>query len=790
MKKNSFLCLFLVLLFVCVLLASCTPHGGDITTDPITESELVTEAPETTEEVTEEVTEELTESETTEAETVTETPETTIECIIPDVPVNIYTPDGKTQTVIVKEGSSLSSAVFELVELPVSGNGVKVEHNGWEYSLTKDGERKTYDFAAPPVVTLDGIHIYPVLEYSYLVSFGAGEGAFPEGADTEFYVKSGEMIDPEKLLTRMPAKADNGEFTYLFLGFSLNGKDVVEFPITIDSPLSFTALYGMEKIEYTLLVHTEYGELIGGGKTKFVSGTQAEIEAVIESYSSYKPADVHVGNARYSFKEIKATREGREWTLELLWNREIVHYTLILDRADTSSIESITVEAGEKFKLPEEKRREDEVRYYDFVGWRDANGHLYNGGYELTVSGDVSFIAEFAPGARKVYTVVFDTEIGVFENGDSTVVLKGYYGDPLIPPIPVAESLIFGEVVYSFFGWGRELPATFGENASYTAVYTTPHAVYFLDFYIDGELYLRVPHYVGTKLEAPERPEFTKNKIFSGWNLPETMPAEGLAVEATTRDAQVIYMLDGEEILKNSAAVGSLVTLAAPAQKQGYTVSGWSTLDINIIEGNSFTMPEHDVCFSAVSTPNLHTVTYILDGVTVYTDSVRFGEIYTVRGIEVRTGYDFTGWQSASGVFEGEGSVIVIPDRDVIFTASFTPCTYAVNYFLDGELIYRDEYLYGAEVTLRPEEYQEGCSFFWSSAGVNISKGSFKMPACDVDIYGAFSDGDNTIIFIVDGDPYGTIGVRAGQTVDLRLIPTKQGYTFTGWTCDEVDVSE
>ncbi len=789
MKKNILFNLFLALLFVCVLLASCTPQGGEVTTAPITESDPITEVPETTHEITEE----LTETETTEADTVTEIPETTVIPEIYEAYAYFYSPDGNVEKVTVKPDTVLTSAVFESVELPVDGNGVKVEHKGWEYSLTKDGERKAYDFAAPPVVTLDGLHIYPVLEYSYLVSFGAGEGAYREGAITEFYFKAGEVIDPADLLARMPEKAEDSEFIYPLLGFSLDGTNLIEFPITAGKqPLEFTALYGKEKIEYTLIIHTEYGELIGGGKTKFVSGTQTEIEAVLESYSSYKPEDVYIGNARYSFKELKQTREGREWTLELIWDREIMHYTLTLDRADGTSPESISVGADAKYTLPTEDRREDEIRYYDFVGWRDAGGQLYNGGYELTVGGDLSFKAEFAPGERKVYTVVFDTEIGVFENGAPAIILTGYYGDPLLPPAPpAAEELIFGEVVYSFVGWDRDLPAVFFENTSYTAVYTTPEAVYFLDFYIDGELYLRVPHYAGAKLEAPERPEFTKGKIFSGWqDLPETMPAEGLIIDAATRDAQVIYMLDGEVILQNSAAVGSLVTLAVPAQKHGHTVSGWSTMDIALIEGNSFTMPERDVCFIAVSTPNLHTVAYILDGVMLYTDSVRFGEVYTVRGIEVKTGFDFTGWQSSSGVFEGEGSVIVIPDRDVIFAASFTPCTYAVNYYLDGELLYHDEYLYGAEVILRPEEEQEGCSFFWSSAGVNISKGKFTMPACDVDIYGAFSDGDNRIIFIVDGDPYGTIGVRAGQTVDLSLMPTKRGYTFTGWTCDEVDVSE
>ena len=791
MKKNISYCLFAALLLICVLLASCNVQGGEVTTDRVIESDPITDAPETTADVTEEITEEITESETTEEATVTEAPETTIECIIPDVPVNIYTPDGKTQTVIIKEGSSISSAVFELVELPEGGNGVRIDHKGWEYSLTKDGERETYDFAEPPVVTLDGIHIYPVLEYSYLVFFGSGEGYFPEGVDTEFFVKAGEQIDPEVLLTRNPSKPEDSEYSYEFIGFSINGADAVSFPITATESVSFTAVYEKTKIAYSLLIHTEYGELIGGGKTKFVSGTQAEVEAVLDAYYSYKPADVYVGNSRYVFKEFEHTREGREWTLELVWERQILNYTVSLDRADGGAPELVSVADGGKIVLPIIEQREDKERHYTFVGWRDENGYLYNGGYELTVSGNASFKAEFAPGARKVYTVVFETPVGRFENGACEMLITGYYGDPLIPPVISAESLIYGEVVYSFTAWDKEVPATFTENEIFSAIFTTPEKVYFLDFYVDGELILRVRHYAGAKLEAPVRPDFTLDRIFSGWSeIPEVMPEENVRIDATTRLARVIYMLDGEEILADTAKVGSLVTLAAPAQKQGYTVSGWTTSDINMMEGNSFIMPEHDVVFSAVSTPNHHTVTYIIDGVTVYTDSVHFGDVYTVRGIEVRTGHDFTGWTSQSGAFEGEGSVIVIPDRDVIFTASFTPCLYSVNYYLDGKLLYSDNYFYGDSVNLRADEYLEGCSFSWSSAGVNVSLGVFTMPACDVDIYGAFSDGDNKIVFIVDGAPYGSIGVTSGQLVDLHLMPTKQGYTFTGWSCDEVDVSE
>ena len=787
MKKNRFSCLLLVFLFVCVLLASCTPQGGEVTTDPIIESDPITEteSPETTVEVTEI-------PETTDSDTVTEIPETTVIPEIYEAYAYFYLPDGNVEKVTVKPDTVLTSAVFESVELPTDGNGVKVEHKGWEYSLTEDGERKIYDFAAPPIVTLEGLHIYPVLEYSYLVSFGAGEGTFREGAVTEFYFKAGEVIDPADLLARMPEKAEDAEYIYPFLGFSLDGTNVIEFPTTVGKqPLEFTALYGKEKIEHTLIIHTEYGELIGGGKTKFVSGTQSEIEALLELYSTYKPDDVYLENARYIFKELKVSNEGREWTLELVWDCEVLKYTVSFDRRDGNSHAVTYVSAGGKIVLPTEERREDEVRYYNFVGWRDNKGYLYNGGYEYTVTENTSFRAEYINAALKVYTVVFDTEIGSFADGSPAVILTGHYGDPLDPPQPpMTEKLTFGEVVYSFAGWDREPSAVFCEDASYTAVYTTPETVFFLDFYINGELYMRVPHYASAKLEAPERPAFTIGKIFSGWqDLPETMPASDLTVEATARDAQIIYVLDGEVILRNSAEVGSLVTLAAPAQKHGHTVSGWSTSDLTVIAGNSFVMPEKDVCFNAVSTPNNHTVTYIIDGVTLYTDSVCFGEIYTVRGIEVKTGFEFTGWKTDIASLSGD-DIIVIPDQDVVYVASYVPHRYAVSYFLDGELLYRDEFLYGEEVVLRPDEEQEGCSFFWSSAEVSISKGKFTMPAGNVDIYGAFSDGDNKIIFIVDSAPYGSIGVTAGQTVNLSLMPTKRGYTFTGWNCDEVDVSE
>lgn len=787
--------LFICLMFILSLLSACTQGGGEVTTEG-TAGPSVDATEQTTETATPETTlppDETTAPESTETESTTEavTPETTVTPEIYEAYAYFYLPDGNVEKVTVKPDTVLPSAVFESVELPTDGNGVKVEHKGWEYSFTESGERKAYDLAAPPAVPLEGMHIYPVLEYSYLITFGAGAGAFPEGTVTEFYVKAGDNVDPAVMLAKTPVREGSGDTVYTFLGYSLDGEKVAAFPIKASSPLTFTSLYSESTLEYTLLIHTEHGDLIGGGKTDYRKGSRAEIETIVARYESYRPDNVPHGDELYRFKGLLISREGREWTLELVWEHVSLRHTVTLDRADGNPPESIAAIVGDKLTLPAEEDREDEIRYYRFAGWRDSNGQLYNGGYELTVTEDATFTAEFVHGERKIYTVIFDTEIGLFENGAPAVILTGYYGDPLTPPLPPAESeLTFGEVVYRFAGWGAEVPATFCANAEYTAVYTTDQQVYYLDYYINGELYLRIPHFEGTALEPLARPDSTLGKIFSGWqNLPETMPAEDVRLDATLKDAEVIYMLDGEIIHRSSAAVGSLVTIASPAVKQGHTVSGWTTTDIAITDGSSFIMPEADVCFNAVSTPNTYTVTYIIDGNVIYTDSVIFGEIYTVRGIEVRAGYEFSGWQSDSVVLE-ESGIIVISDKDIVFVASFKPITYSVNYYIDGELVYKEDYSYGDTVILRPDEVLEGCTFKWSSAGADISSGSFEMPACDVDIYGAFSAGDNKIVFIVDGVTYGEIGVSAGQLVDLSLYPTKMGYTFTGWSCDALDVSE
>ncbi|MBP3614274.1 MAG: InlB B-repeat-containing protein [Bacteroidaceae bacterium] len=55
------------------------------------------------------------------------------------------------------------------------------------------------------------------------------------------------------------------------------------------------------------------------------------------------------------------------------------------------------------------------------------------------------------------------------------------------------------------------------------------------------------------------------------------------------------------------------------------------------------------------------------------------------------------------------------------------------------------------------------------------------MPANDVVIEGTFSINSYTITFMVDGEVYETMTVEYGAEIELPTPPEKEGYIFTGW---------
>ena len=79
---------------------------------------------------------------------------------------------------------------------------------------------------------------------------------------------------------------------------------------------------------------------------------------------------------------------------------------------------------------------------------------------------------------------------------------------------------------------------------------------------------------------AVSAPEYTvpEGHTFSGWNIPETMPAENLVLDATlVEDGKytVSFVVDGETYFTFTGYEGDAITVPENPEKLGYTFDAW-----------------------------------------------------------------------------------------------------------------------------------------------------------------------------------------------------------------------
>ncbi len=216
--------------------------------------------------------------------------------------------------------------------------------------------------------------------------------------------------------------------------------------------------------------------------------------------------------------------------------------------------------------------------------------------------------------------------------------------------------------------------------------------------------------------------------------------------------------------------VGTNVALPAGTgiTKEGYTFAGWATTNDATQPLASFTFPETDTTLYAVYTVNSYDINYYVDGVLEHTDTYAYGAAITPLAEPTKTGYTFSGWSPAIPA--------TMPAQDLNINGSFTPNTYYVNYYVDGELYSSVPYTYGSTIVPIAEPTKTGCDFSgWSEIPTT-------MPAEDVTVTGTFSDHTYYVYYLVDGELYESASYTYGATIVPLAEPAKTGYTFSGWS--------
>jgi hypothetical protein len=265
-------------------------------------------------------------------------------------------------------------------------------------------------------------------------------------------------------------------------------------------------------------------------------------------------------------------------------------------------------------------------------------------------------------------------------------------------------------------------------------------------------------------------PPFIYDNSFSDYSIPLIVPEGCVEAYATAQGwknftnisegvFKLTYMVDGEVYKTYDVEYGTAITPEPAPTKEGYTFSCWSEIPE--------TMPAHDVIITGTFIANIYKLTYMVDGEEYKSYEVEFGSTITPEAEPTKEGYTFSGWSEIPEV---------MPAHDVTVTGSFTINKYKLTYVVDGQTYKTYDMEFGATITPETEPTKEGYTFSgWDGLPET-------MPAHDVTVTGSFSINTYKLTYIVDGQTYKTYELEYGTAITPEAAPTKEGYTFSGWS--------
>ena len=381
---------------------------------------------------------------------------------------------------------------------------------------------------------------------------------------------------------------------------------------------------------------------------------------------------------------------------------------------------------------------------------------------------------------------------------------------------------------YAFIGWDKDF-SNVTEDMTVTAQYSTNS--YSITYTINGEEYTAQTYEFGAEVSAPEY-TVPEGHTFSGWDIPETMPAENLVLDAalTVNSYSITYTINGEEYTAQTYEFGAVVSAPEYTVPEGHTFSGWDIPE---------TMPAENLVLDAALTVNEYTVTYNINGEIYAIQVYAYGEEVFAPAYEVPDHFTFSGWDTPATMpaenivldatlvedgkytvsfmvdgetyftFTGyEGDVITVPENpeklgytfdawdgmpedgvlpaaNITVTAVWSVNTYTITYTVNGKGYSVQTYEYGAAIITPAYDVPEGYTFSgWSVPEAMPAEDLVVDAACTINVY------EVTLIDGFNGDPIAVLYVAHGQDAILPDAPEHAGYIFDRWDGDSTNVTE
>lgn len=350
----------------------------------------------------------------------------------------------------------------------------------------------------------------------------------------------------------------------------------------------------------------------------------------------------------------------------------------------------------------------------------------------------------------------------------------------------------FGKVVYLDEEEIKNLKSDEKEIILYAVFSINKYKVIFLD-YNDSILYEKYQNY-NSKVELPGDPTREGYK-FLKWDNNITKILKETKYKALYEVIQydISYQLNGgfiNKILPTTYNIESENIAIVNPLKKGYTFIGWSinnskNYKINYVlsKGNY-----GNKNLSAKYKPNKYEIIFdvnggntILENKEVYFDS-EYGELPEPR----KEGYTFIGWVNENGEEVNENTKY-IEDNDIKLTATWKANQYTVSFNTDGGSVLPENknVTYDSAYGELPEPLKEGYNFKgWYLNEQKVNEKTIVKSSANHELIARWKK----INYVIE---YNTVGgiLEANVTIydvedeDFTIPhPTKEGYTFTGWT--------
>ena len=487
---------------------------------------------------------------------------------------------------------------------------------------------------------------------------------------------------------------------------------------------------------------------------------------------------------------------------------------------DSESSRSQVVVQGKEYSFPIPSRAG-----YTFEGWRRGKTLLTDSkGASLSVwSYDDGGTAtpSFTP---KLNTVVF--------NGNGATAGKTSSQKLYTDETAELAPNVFSRTGYTFIGWsktvGGEVLYTDGAQITMSADQTLnlyavwqgdPTTLYLNSNGGTGET-VTVTARTGDSVSLPSVSYSRTGYTLSGWssasNGTATYSVNGFYRMGTASDYSLYavwspvtysidYSLGGGTVSGNPTSytirTGD-ITLKNPT-RDGYSFAGWTGTDV-ASPSTSVTIPTGSTgarSYTANWTPTVYSISYDLGGGTVSGNPTS----YTIRtgftlNNPTRVGYSFAGW-TGTGVASPSTSVTVSTGStgNRTYTANWTPNTGTLRFLPNGGSGEMEDLTItsGAALTLPATAFSRlGYSF----AGWALSEIGSVAYADEASVSLAVNEGEELVLYALwtptvysisyDLDGGTVSGNPSSYTVETDAFtltsPTRDGYTFAGWTGTDV----